>query len=91
MKSELMMRIKLFNVSYASFYVMVTYTFGHDDQKFQTNIPSHFWSSWPEVALSILTIIRVVGEPYRERAGCEVSSVKYTTLGVSCFFRSPIT
>lgn len=40
---------------------------------------------------SFLTIIRVVGEPYCERPGREVSSVKYTTLGVSCFFRSPIT
>ena len=50
-------------------------TFGHRDQK---------WF------FLFLTIIRVVGEPYCERHGREVSSVKYTTLSVSCFFRSPI-
>ena len=50
-------------------------TFGHRDQK---------WF------FLLLTNIRVVGEPYCERPGREVSGVKYTTLGVSCFFRSPI-
>ena len=49
-------------------------TFGHDDQKW------FFFSDQ-------YSGCRV---PYCERPGREVSSVKYTTLGVSCFFRSPI-